>query len=169
MAGHNANSNPPGKRKKAQTTDPPPSRSAVALRLAQMKFHEKNEDLLRDKARERMERCVGKNPPYLSPNSSTDRHYDLYRRRLRAQEDPQLATEAAAQKRVHDTTYREKHRDMIRFKQTLRRNEEHYRKHRAHPKDRKIPDYSGDLITLEDDRWLKKMSEHRRKGMSGGM
>ncbi|KAJ7034180.1 hypothetical protein C8F04DRAFT_1183466 [Mycena alexandri] len=106
----------------------------------------RNEDLLRDKARERMAR-----------------------RRLMAREDSQLAAAAAAQRRVHDTSYREKHRKMIRFKDKIRRDEEYFRKHGVHHPGRQVREYGEELKILEDDRWLNAMPVHRRQGASRGI
>ncbi|KAJ7027033.1 hypothetical protein C8F04DRAFT_1189708 [Mycena alexandri] len=99
----------------------------------------RNEDLLRDKARERMAR-----------------------RRLKAREDPELAAAAAAQKRVHDGSYRQK------FKDRMRRDDEYYRQHGVHHPSRQTREYEQELQIVEDERWLKAMPAHRRQGTSGG-
>ncbi|KAJ7016931.1 hypothetical protein C8F04DRAFT_1280417 [Mycena alexandri] len=88
--------------------------------------------------------------------------------RLKAREDPELAAAAAAQKRVHDGSYRQKHRNMIRFKDRMRRDDEYYRQHGVHHPSRQTREYEQELQIVEDERWLKAMPAHRRQGTSGG-
>ncbi|KAJ7018316.1 hypothetical protein C8F04DRAFT_1199100 [Mycena alexandri] len=143
MSGNNNNSDSPSKAQNTQRSGPPPSRSAAARRLAQAKFREKNEDLLRDKARERMAR-----------------------RRLREQEDSELAAAAKAQRRVHDASYRKKHAKKIKFKAHIRRDDEYWHQHRAHRPDREVRDYQTEMEILEEERWRKAMPSHCRQGAS---
>ncbi|KAJ7716711.1 hypothetical protein B0H16DRAFT_1741046 [Mycena metata] len=128
MAGHNSRSASSQKAETSKKTPTVNSRSRDARRLACAKYRLKNEEELKEKARERILRS-------------------------KAFDDPELAKTQAAMRCAHDATYREKHRKSIQFKATLRLFDAQWKKHAGpppHPRDKR--DFTQEFEWFQEDR-----------------
>ncbi|KAJ7187025.1 hypothetical protein C8R46DRAFT_1184776 [Mycena filopes] len=110
----------PEKSNPSKKDAPPVSAKFAAKRLADLRYYERNKEERREKARIR-----------------------AAEQRQRIKADPELAKAAAAKKREEDAKYRKGHREILKKKQYLRREEVYWRTHHQHrPQGEKTRDYA---------------------------
>lgn len=147
-----------------------------------MKPGPRNEDLLRDKARERMARCVSENLLPVGLLMLLLNLLDVASENRRIASLPRLqklrgvCTTPRIEKSECDTVSLWssvlspcRHAKKIKFKAHIRRDDEYWHQHRAHRPDREVRDYQTEMEILEEERWRKAMPSHCRQGASRAM